>query len=276
MAKSVATFSSPGCQYNRQNRQFMQGSFQAIMLQHVALPDVLYTAKARAIGEEDQDAIRENSSTPTGRRKPMFERPFQWHSGDWWTHLFSSNWKMFTQNKFVRSLVSGIKTKFIETPVQTRTLPPLRFTNMEAACVDQEVESILRKRAIHRVAKYDGQFVSNIFLPPKKSGRLRPIINLKRLNSFIKHNISKWKIYYLFSLLLRKERTLHHLIWKTHISLYQFLNNFENTYDCNGKGGILVEVPCMNLSAYALGLVPHRITSQSNKSSFLKVTKWGK
>ena len=94
---------------------------------------------------------------------------------------------MLTQNKFVRSLVNGIKIKFIETPVQTRIPPPL-FTDMEAACVDQEVESLLRRGAIHRVEPYDSQFVSNIFLQPKKSGGLCLIINLKRLNSLFEHN----------------------------------------------------------------------------------------
>ena len=76
---------------------------------------------------------------------------------------------MLTQNKFVRSIVNGIKLKFIETPVQTRTPPPLRFTDTEAACVDQEVESLLKKGAIHRLEPCNGQFVSNIFLWPKKS-----------------------------------------------------------------------------------------------------------
>ena len=140
--------------------------------------------------------------------------------------------------------------------MQTRIPPPLRFTDTETACVEQEVESLLKKGVIHRVEPCDGQFVSNISLRPNTSGCSRPIINLKRLNSFIEHN--HFKIENLPSVLhLIKEG-----VYMTSLDLkYAYFalpisKQFNNIYNFNGKR------PCMNLSAYALALVPYRITSR--------------
>ncbi|XP_053718309.1 uncharacterized protein LOC128757227 [Synchiropus splendidus] len=57
----------------------------------------------------------------------------------------------------------------------------------ERLCLEQEVESLLRKRAISLVPQEDRKrgFYSVYFLVPKRSGGLRPILDLRRLNAFI-------------------------------------------------------------------------------------------
>ena len=53
--------------------------------------------------------------------------------------------------------------------------------------IDQmaEVESMLEKGAIRKTSHCQGQILSNIFLSEKKEGTFRPIIDLKKVNSFI-------------------------------------------------------------------------------------------
>ena len=47
---------------------------------------------------------------------------------------------------------------------------------------------MLRKGPIHLVHSKGSQFLSNLFLVPKKDGGNRPVINLKALNSFIPYS----------------------------------------------------------------------------------------
>ena len=63
---------------------------------------------------------------------------------------------------------------------------------------------MLRKGAIHLVHSKESQFLSNLFLVPKKDGGKRPVINLKALNSFIPYSHFKMEGMHLLKDLLRK------------------------------------------------------------------------
>ena len=51
--------------------------------------------------------------------------------------------------------------------------------------IDEEITKLLTKGAIRKVSSCPYEFISNIFLVPKKTGVLRPVINLKPLNQFV-------------------------------------------------------------------------------------------
>ena len=52
---------------------------------------------------------------------------------------------------------------------------------------------MLRKGAIHLVHSKGSQFLSNLFLVPKKDGGNKPVINLKALSLSSLTLTSKWK-----------------------------------------------------------------------------------
>lgn len=70
---------------------------------------------------------------------------------------------------------------------------------------DQEVEDLLKKRAIVRIldSGTDG-FICSLFVIPKKSGGFRPIVNLKPLNCFIRYEHFKMENLDSARLILRK------------------------------------------------------------------------
>lgn len=70
----------------------------------------------------------------------------------------------------------------------------ISFTESETALVQNEVDVLLAKEAIKKVQNLSDEFISNIFLVPKKDGTSRPIINLKNLNEFVEYHHFKQKI----------------------------------------------------------------------------------
>ena len=55
----------------------------------------------------------------------------------------------------------------------------------EAKIIQEEIDTLLEKEAIEAIPHNQAKFVSNFFLVKKKSGRFRPVINLRNLNWFI-------------------------------------------------------------------------------------------
>ena len=102
------------------------------------------------------------------------------------TRFFFHNWCKLTKNRFILNLVRGIRLIFLSPPAQIQPPRPILFSHEETLCIDKEVESMLTKGAIIPVKHTKKQFVSNIFTRPKKTGGLRPIINLKGLNKHLK------------------------------------------------------------------------------------------
>ena len=47
---------------------------------------------------------------------------------------------------------------------------------------------MLNKGAVRHASPHSTQFVSNLFVVPKKTGDLRPVINLKPLNEFVQYH----------------------------------------------------------------------------------------
>lgn len=84
--------------------------------------------------------------------------------------------------------MQGYKIEFLQYPYQSSIPNEISFSENEAKLVDNEVKTLIQKCAIEQVLGKSAEFISNLFLVPKKDGTLRPVINLRRLNDFIPYN----------------------------------------------------------------------------------------
>jgi len=101
------------------------------------------------------------------------------------TH-FQGNWEAITQDNWVLQTISGFRIEFLQKPYQARRPPQITFTQKEEECMQEEIQSMLSKHAISEIGSTHEGFFSQMFLVPKKDGRQRPVINLKRLNQSVK------------------------------------------------------------------------------------------
>ena len=102
--------------------------------------------------------------------------------------FFIDQWRKITDDKWVLSTISkGYKLEFQSFPPRTGIIQT-RATAHALKIINSEVEKLLEKAAIEPVpiAEEHLGFYSTLFLVPKKTGDLRPVINLKPLNQYLK------------------------------------------------------------------------------------------
>ncbi|CAG2191971.1 unnamed protein product [Mytilus edulis] len=101
--------------------------------------------------------------------------------------LFFDRWKELTSDYWILDIIKGYKLEFENIPTQINKPHPLVFNAIENQYVQQEIDKFITKRIIQPVTQTEDQYVSNIFVRPKKDGTYRVILNLKQLNLDIEH-----------------------------------------------------------------------------------------
>lgn len=95
-------------------------------------------------------------------------------------------WTMLTSDVNILETVQGYKIEFSTMPYQHNPrMTPVPKDSLNLNSIQEEIDSLLQKQAIIQVQETPQEFISTIFLVPKKSGGMRPIINLKPLNIFV-------------------------------------------------------------------------------------------
>lgn len=105
-------------------------------------------------------------------------------SGNLKNHL--TFWKSLTTDSNILEIIQGYKIEFSMMPYQHNPrITPMPKNMTKLTLIQEEIDSLLQKQAIIPVLETPKEFISTIFLVPKKSGGMRPIINLKPLNNFV-------------------------------------------------------------------------------------------
>ena len=101
---------------------------------------------------------------------------------------FIKNWEIISQDAWVLNCVKGYTINLLSKPPKE-----LNFSKEETLNLSKEVQNMVDKNAISRVYKEQEGFQSQLFVVRKKDGGQRPIINLKKLNSFVQTEHFKMK-----------------------------------------------------------------------------------
>ncbi|VDH90179.1 Hypothetical predicted protein [Mytilus galloprovincialis] len=141
------------------------------------------TDRNKQLAEVLPDNRRVTLGSQLGKRKPTATIPV----GGRLKH-FIQEWESITDDQWVlKTLQEGLKLEFQETP----HLTGIKHTSVNARnlpIILAEVEDLIEKNAIEIVpqAEIHQGFYSTLFLVPKKTGDLRPVINLKPLNQYLR------------------------------------------------------------------------------------------
>ena len=104
------------------------------------------------------------------------------------TH-FLENWKLITRDTNLLENISGYRIEFQAKPVQVNSKYQIVLSKLERKILNSEIEEMKSKQAVEFVqSQTKDQFVSHLFVRPKKDGGMRPIFNLKSMNQFVTYN----------------------------------------------------------------------------------------
>lgn len=102
---------------------------------------------------------------------------------------FVQNWKNITSDNVILNNIQGTKLEFINNKIPIQNVLPLpchlKMSVKEQALIDTEIQKLLSKGVVEHSFYEKDQYLSTIFLTPKRDGSHRMIFNMKELNKFI-------------------------------------------------------------------------------------------
>ena len=98
------------------------------------------------------------------------------------------NWGKLTTDPHILNMVKGCKIDFDQLPHQRQPPCQHQLSNKETETISTEIEKLLFKGVLLKSSHEEGEFLSTIFLRPKKDGTHRMILNLKKLNKFVAYH----------------------------------------------------------------------------------------
>ena len=99
---------------------------------------------------------------------------------------FLSCWRSIPSDPSVLDIVSGMHIELDDLPFQGTEPQPYHLSDTEITAGDEHIETLLKKKAIVETSDNEpGEYISTVFLIPKRDRGFRMILNLKRFNRFV-------------------------------------------------------------------------------------------
>ena len=98
---------------------------------------------------------------------------------------FAHNWRCLTRDPWVLESVQGYRLPLNHWP-QRSMVPRMQLREDRSQALKVEVKNLIEKGAVVPVSKSQIHLTSPLFVVPKSGGRWRPIIDLRRLNQYLR------------------------------------------------------------------------------------------
>ena len=116
---------------------------------------------------------------------------------------FLGKWKQLTHDPDTLNAVRGYKIDFLLTLVQFTIPRTINFSAQEGANVNAQISKFLEKGIIVHRSHEEGEFISNIFMRPKRDRSSRMILNRNDLYTFVCFHHFKMDSIHTYSQLMR-------------------------------------------------------------------------
>ena len=98
---------------------------------------------------------------------------------------YLDEWRKLTSDPRVIAMVQGCRLEFEIIPQQTNVPSPIKFSEKDKALINAEITEFKQNGIISKCEHVEGEVISNIFCRPKKLGKVRIILDLSWLNTFL-------------------------------------------------------------------------------------------
>ena len=130
------------------------------------------------------------------------------------------SWESLIRDQVILDAIKHYHIEFeANTPVQPCPLKRIHFSPGEGEIITKEISKLLNKGVLENTEYAQGDFLSTIFVRPKKDGSYRMIFNLKPLNEFVLYHHFKMDTIETALNLMRVGALWTRLILRTHTIL---------------------------------------------------------
>ena len=100
---------------------------------------------------------------------------------------FVNQWQKITSDDEILQTVAGLTIEFSQAPPVQFSKPISRFSAKQSDIIDGEIAMLLQKQVLEIASPETEEYISTIFLVPKKNGSYRLILNLKKFNEHVEY-----------------------------------------------------------------------------------------
>ena len=136
--------------------------------------------------KSNKDTNRQVSVMYTNESKYIKPDQTIWQAGQLAHH--KQAWEQITSDRWILQIIMGVNIEFTSTPFQAIAPSENTFSKVESEAIDLELHKLLQKVVICQFPHEPGEYISQIFIRPKKDGTYRLILNLKKLNKFVRYH----------------------------------------------------------------------------------------